>query len=54
MMNGLSGFFFGFYCINDGFIIFNNIVSGKDCWVVGLIIMCVDNIMLCFYFCKGI
>lgn len=54
MMNSLSGFFSGFYRINDGLITFNNIASGKDRRVVGLIIMRVDNIMLRFYLRKGI
>lgn len=54
MMNSLSGFFSGFYRINDGLITFNNIASGKDRRVVGLIIVRVDNIMLRFYLRKGI
>lgn len=52
MMNSLSGFFSGFYRINDGLIAFNNIASGKDRRVVGLIIMRVDNIMLRFISAK--
>lgn len=54
MMNSLSGFFSGFYRINDGLFAFNNIASGKDRRVVGLIIVRVDNIMLRFYLRKGI
>lgn len=54
MMNSLSGFFSGFYRINDGLIALNNIASGKERRVGGLIIVSVDNIMLRFYLRKDI
>lgn len=54
MMNSLSGFFSGFYRVNDGLIAFNNIASGKERRVGGLIIVSVNNIMLRFYLRKGI
>lgn len=47
-MNCFGGFFFGFYGIDYGFVIFNNIVSSKDLWVVGLVILCFDGVMLWF------
>lgn len=47
-MNRFGGFFFGFYGIDYGFVIFNNIVSSKDLRVAGLVILCFDGVTLRF------